>query len=338
MVQTEKPTRQRICLTPTRNEAWIIDHFLVAAHSWADHVIVADQGSTDETRRKIVDHLKTDLVINDSPVFDEVHRQRLLIGRARELAEDRILIALDADEALSANVSESREWNELHRLPAGTVLRFQWVNILPGFKQAWIPKQLKRCGFVDDGSQHGGRRIHNQRVPGGPDAPVVDLKEVVVLHFQYVLWERMRRKHNWYQVWELVENRQKRPLDIFRKYHHMFGSWDPDELHPVKPEWLAGYEKAGLDFRSLKCESVTWWDREVVRMLSEHGASRFRKLAIWDQDWNDMAAQIGSEFSDFSDPRSVTEKVIHRILKVTQKRRELLVVRVFERLLRNLGW
>ena len=43
-------TTQRICVTPTRNEAWIIGHFAAAARCWADHVVIADQRSTDGTR------------------------------------------------------------------------------------------------------------------------------------------------------------------------------------------------------------------------------------------------------------------------------------------------
>ena len=36
-----------ICLTPVLNEAWILDRFLKCASLWADHIIIADQGSTD---------------------------------------------------------------------------------------------------------------------------------------------------------------------------------------------------------------------------------------------------------------------------------------------------
>ena len=44
---------QKICLSPTRNEAWIINQFLAAAKTWADHVVVADQGSTDGTLKHL---------------------------------------------------------------------------------------------------------------------------------------------------------------------------------------------------------------------------------------------------------------------------------------------
>jgi hypothetical protein len=329
---------QRICLTPTRNEAWIIKPFLSAALSWADRVIVADQGSTDGTLEVLQNTLKVEPVINDSPVYDEAYRQKLLIGRARQSGEGRILIALDADEVLSANSIHSKEWDLINDAKPGTVLRFRWVNILPGFEQAWIPDERKRCGFIDDGSSHSGQKIHSQRIPGGSDAPVLDLHEIVVLHFQYVVWERMERKHRWYQAWEHLEHPEKGPLQIYRQYNHMHGSWDKHEICDFQPEWLESYERSGIDFRSLACEPVTWWDKEVAKLISEHGPAQFRKLAIWDQDWNTMAAQIGLKHRDMSDPRSVGEKIIHRLLAATQENRGNIGVRALERFLRLRGW
>ena len=43
-------TPKIICLTPVLNEAWILDRFIRCASLWADHIIIADQGSTDGSR------------------------------------------------------------------------------------------------------------------------------------------------------------------------------------------------------------------------------------------------------------------------------------------------
>jgi len=329
---------QRICLTPTRNESWIIKPFLAAAKCWADHIIVADQGSTDGTLQELQRTAGVQTLVNESPAYDEAQRQRLLINAARKISGKRIFIALDADEALSANCLPSAEWQRLAEAKPGTVLRFRWVNILPRFKQAWIPSEPTALGFIDDGSEHTGEKIHSRRVPWPANSPVIDLAEVVVLHFQYVAWERMLSKHRWYQAWEALNHPQKAPLEIFRKYHHMYGSWDASEIHPVKPEWLDGYERAGVSFRSLQGEPVTWWDKELLQMLREHGTARFRKLDIWDKDWNEVAHTLGLNGADFRDPRSATEKTVHRLLAATQKRRANLGVRALERSLRSLGW
>lgn len=340
MMRTERPNDGcvRICVTPTRNEAWVIRPFLAASKTWADQIVVADHRSTDGTLQQLQSTAGVDVVINESPGFDEPHRKRILLDRARTYAGKRILIWLDADEALSANCLQSQEWERISEAKPGTVLRFRWVNILPGFREAWIPPTYSAFGFVDDGCNFSGwLPIHGPRVPEPSGAPVIDLKEIVVLHFQYVVWERMLSKHRWYQALEHIEHR-KEPLRTFRQYHHMYGNWDKSEIHPIKPEWLEGYDRAGIDFRSLQSEPVTWWDREVMQMLREHGPERFRRIAIWDKDWNAVAARIGTNGGDLSDPRSLWEKTVHRLLKATQKKRTNMGVRGFERILRLGGW
>jgi hypothetical protein len=148
----------------------------------------------------------------------------------------------------------------------------------------------------------------------------------------------MASKHRWYQAWEYQKHQQKSPLQIFREYNHMYGSWGQDEIHPVKPEWFEGYDRAGIDFRSLKTEPVTWWDREVLGMLRENGPEHFRKIALWDKDWNAVAHVFGMNGIDLSDPRSVGEKMAHCLLRATQQRRSNWGARALERFLRVQGW
>jgi hypothetical protein len=329
---------RRICVTPVRNEAWIIDRFIAAASRWATDIVVADQGSTDGTLDTLRSSPVVRLVQNTSTTYDEAHRQELLLGRARQIQGRRILIGLDADEALSANYESSDQWHRLETVAPGTIVRLRWVNILPGFKKAWIPPEPRPFGFIDDGAAHNGKRIHSPRVPQPPGAPTIDLDDVVVLHFQYVAWERMVSKHRWYQAWELTRNRERSPLDIFRQYHHMNGSWSSNEIHPINSEWLAGYERAGIDYRSLASEHLTWWDTEVCQMLQEGGPASFSKLDIWDRDWNETARVCGVSRPALSDPRSPFEKLAHGVLRMTQNRRSVPLVRAFEKFLRVRGW
>ena len=327
-----------MCLTPTRNEAWIAKRFLGAAKTWASHIVVVDQLSSDGTLQILSSTPGVDVLINESPDYDESYRQKLLINRARTIAGKRVLIALDADEALSANCQNSKEWEKICRAEPGTVLRFRWVNVLPGFKKAWIPPNLIACGFVDDGAEHDGNRIHSRRLPWPSGAPVIDLEEIVVLHFQYVAWDRVVSKQGWYQAWERLNHPGRSALDIFRQYHHMEGSWSPEEVHPVKPEWIERYSGNGIDFQSLVSEPVTWWDKDVLQLLLTHGTKYFRRIAIWNKDWNALADQLGVIGADLADPRSISEKTAHRLLRATQKHRTSLGVRAFERMLRNAGW
>jgi hypothetical protein len=175
-------------------------------------------------------------------------------------------------------------------------------------------------------------------VPRPDGAPIIEMQEVVVLHFQYVAWERMASKQRWYQAWEHLNHPQQGALQIFRGYNHMYGSWGADEIQPLRPEWLEGYDRAGIDYRSLKVEPVTWWDKEIFKMLDEFGPEHFRKVAIWEKNWDAVGQALGARNHKFGDPRSFFERIAHRLLRITQRNRASWGTRAFERMLRQAGW
>src|SRR4051795_11203104 len=126
--------RQVVCVTPVKNEGWFLERFLRATELWADRIIVADQGSTDETRAIAARFPKVTLVENPRADYDEGARQRLLIAAAREVPGPKVVIALDADEVLTPTWTESQEWRDALAAPPGTALAFDWVNVLPGWE------------------------------------------------------------------------------------------------------------------------------------------------------------------------------------------------------------
>jgi glycosyltransferase involved in cell wall biosynthesis len=104
----ERPTV--ICLTPVKNEAWVLERFLRCASVWADYIIIADQKSTDGSQEIARQFKKVILIENPSPTYNEFAREELLIEAARNISGPRLLVALDADEALTANFMNSVEW------------------------------------------------------------------------------------------------------------------------------------------------------------------------------------------------------------------------------------
>src|SRR6266513_1643562 len=93
-----------ICLTPVKNEEWIIEKFLACTSLWADHIILADQGSTDRTTEIAKNFSKVVLIKNYDEQFNEHFRQQLLVDKAREFPGKKLLIALDADEFFTGNI------------------------------------------------------------------------------------------------------------------------------------------------------------------------------------------------------------------------------------------
>jgi len=326
-----------ICLTPVRNEAWILDRFLRCASLWADHIIVADQMSDDGSREIARRYQKVTLIDNSCPTFNEPERQKLLLEAARRIPGPRLLIALDADEMLTSNFLASAEWNRVLGVREGSVLHFTWLNLFPGMKSFWSPDYDLPFGFMDDGSDHVGAKIHSNRIPVPTGAPAIHLKEVKVLHYQYTNWKRMESKHRWYQCWERRNNPDRHPIDIYRQYHHMYCVND-ERTHPVKAEWLSGYEQRGIDMTSVCSEEAYWWDREVLKFLAEDGAPAFKREAIWDVDWLERGRKMNGGVPDrkFADPRGVSDKLVQWWLRKTQPQHARRPIRGIDRVLKTI--
>lgn len=329
-----------ICVTPVRNEAWILQRFLDAAALWADHVIVADQASADGSREIALAHPKVTFVDNPVGAYDEGARQRLLLEAARRIPGPRLIVALDADEALSATWQDSTEWDAVRAAPPGTAFAFDWVNVLPGGDRAWLPPHKPVFAFMDDGTEHRGERIHSTRVPVPDPDRVVALDDLKVLHFQHTDWKRMQSKQRWYQCWEALEHPSKRPIQIYRQYHRM-DAFPPQEIRPLDEHWLDGYAEQGIDMRKVPDDDLYWWDEEVFDWIVEHGPRAFRKLALWDADWSDVGRRLGREVAPtrVRDPRGRFAKGTHRWLDMTQRRNpDSPLTRWTQRLMIPFGW
>jgi glycosyltransferase involved in cell wall biosynthesis len=325
-----------ICITPVKNEAWILDRFLKCASTWADHIIIADQGSTDGSLEIIKRYPKVMLVDAPCESFNMGKMRQAILATARTIPGPRIMIALDADESLSANWEDSPEWASIKAAKPGTVLRFQWANLMPDGESVWIPEAKILMGFVDDDSEYAEVPIDEPRVPCKPTSPSLVLKDIRVLHYQYTDWQRMQSKQRWYQVWERLNRPDRRPFKILRQYRHMYHV----KQVPIPRHWLTAYEEKGIDMTSVNQDGTYRWDREVLDLFTKHGMEPFRKLDIWNIDWSDYANQIQypEPAEAYRDPRSSLEKSALTWLQNTQPQSLTLKIRILQNGLRILGW
>lgn len=328
-----------ICVTPVRNEGWTLERHLRCAELWADHVILADQNSHDDTRAIAARFSKTILVPNHGKGHDDEERHRLVLEAARTIPGPRVILAVDADEVLSADVLQAPEWERAIRSPPGTVLTVEWINYLPGGQHAWVPKTALPIGFVDDGRDHSPGWIHVERVLVQREDLRISLNPVKLLHFQYLDWRRMKSKQRRYQCAESLHDSSKRPIQLYRQYHRM-DAVPKSEVRPADPAWLSEYELAGIDMTSLRPQSAYWTDAEVLSQLLEYGPHRFRRLNIWDVNWEEIARHLGDDLpATLRDPRTRVDKLIHSWLAATQRRGpDRWRVRMLQRMLIPFGW
>ena len=276
-----KPTV--ICLTPTRNEAWILEPFLSCASEWADHIIVADQHSSDASRAIAARFPKVKLIENVASEFNEPERQQMLLEAAREIPGPRILVALDADEFLSGNWAESSDWATIVTSPPGSLYGLRWLNVFPDCYSASDNTYSLPCIYVDDGQPHRGREIHSPRVPMADGQIPVVLNELRLLHFNFVDPARLASKRRWYMCLERLKFPEKSLIQIYDKYNYA-------DVHArissvqLPPSWREYLIARGLTTNHLcgpERDGFYWYDYEVSGWLVEHGWRTFAYLPIW---------------------------------------------------------
>lgn len=325
-----------ICLTPVKNEEWILERFLKCASLWADHIIIADQNSTDRSVEIAKSFEKVTLIINDSTKFNEPDRQKMLLDEARKISGEKILIALDADEFLSSNILENSSLTLLRQQPIGTNIYLESLNIHPDFKQYWT-KGFHYFGFVDDGSEHWGKEIDSPRLPINKNAVRLNVKDIKVLHFQYTDIERAKYKQIWYQCLEKTLNSpltylgsKKTNFYLFERYNKM--RFTQNETLPIQHDWTSLYFQIGINlFYTNNNNNNNPHLLYIKEQFEEYGISHFRKLNIWDINWNEL---FHSE--SYSDPRDFATKAIHKWLTnrrhMNFSKKELFFIKLLEKI------
>jgi glycosyltransferase involved in cell wall biosynthesis len=320
-----------ICLTPIKNEEWILSKFLAAASLWADHIIVADQHSSDRSVEIAKSFPKVTLIENSSNSYDEIARQRLLIEAARAISSEALLIALDADEFLTGNLFKYPELVTLRESPPGTTGWLKWQNVLPSVNTS-VPAEWMPVAYVDDGREHVGRRLHSRRLPVAPDGNNLYLQRLCLLHYHYVDWEKMLSKIRFYQCLERIDHPEKNSVSIYRFYN----KWQALEqaAQPMPSEWIDGYACRGVDITSVIRQGGNLWDEQVFHFLSEYGAEKFSDIQIWLNDWVTYARKVGHPNPEqFRDPRSWWQRKFHSYLFKTQSKHHHRWVRELDRML-----
>ena len=268
-------------------------------------------------------------------------RRRILLNEARKIPGERLIVSIDADEMLSANWSVSPEWELMLNAERGTSFRFDWLELLPGLRKAATFHKL--VAFKDNGAEYIGAVKHESPIPetGGETIHLGDIK---LLHYILIEPERMFSKHRWNKCFEVVEL-GKRPWPMCIMYQDREIKHYGSPIISVRDEWVNGYE--WLEEYRLKKEDMGkcyWYDEQVLDYLDKYGINKFRKLNIWDVDWNQKAQLLGRA-GKYSDPRSIVEIWVHKFiekhredLKMRRGLKWKVVCKFGETVLRSMGW
>lgn len=316
-----------ICMTPVRNEAWVLDAFLKITSIWADYIIIADQNSTDGSREIALNYPKVILIENKSLDFNEAERQKMLIDKAREIEGDKILFGLDVDEIFAANYYETEDWQKILNSKQGDVFWFKWAEIRPDLKSYWkSEKTYYPWVFHDDGVEpHGNyvRNMHSMRIPYPIDEKqMYYINDFFVLHLAYLNVYRVDAKRRFYKFvdWEL---NQRSIIKLSRSYAQS----KTDPIFPLIDDMIYTKYKNGLDLFSLVDLSSTrfWYDEYIIERLDNYPKKKLSKLDIWQKDF--------CEKCEIKDGRNTILKFLHWYLSITAIKSNTIIIRVIDKIL-----
>ena len=325
-----------ICVTPVKNEAWILERFLKLASLWADHIIIADQLSTDNSREIAGKYEKVILVNNPSEVFNEPERQQLLLAEARKIEGPKLIFTLDADECLTPNFSNSPEWETMLNSAPGTIFQFQLYNLQPGMKTMWADLHTYPLAYMDDGAEHQGPQFNSYRIPLPIANTTVFLNDIMIMHYSDTDWERYVSKNRWYNCYDKIIHPDKSSIDLFRQYNQRF-FYPKDRFELIPSYWIEEYSRMGIDMTSVQCIPRRIWDEQILDFFDQYGIKYFKKERIWNVDWPKIATLHKRPFPEkYSDTRSVILKKIQTYLLLSQPIHRKSYIRYLDKLLQLL--
>ncbi|MGI8501333.1 MAG: glycosyltransferase family 2 protein [Hassallia sp.] len=225
------------------------------------------------------------MIENNSENFNEAERQLLLLRTARELiSEPKILLALDADEILAANATETQSWQTIINAKPGTVLFFEKPDLFITTHQCIRTGIMTPLGYVDDGAEHKPLPIHSIRIPMPEYALRLHVHDVKVLHYSLTRIDAHAAKTRFYAV---LENVLKVGNAVGRRYHY-YSKQDYKSLGKVESapqEWFTNWEKMGIDMHTIVHQKYYPYDFEVLRYFHKYKPRRFWIEDIWKHDW-----------------------------------------------------
>jgi glycosyltransferase involved in cell wall biosynthesis len=269
-----------IIASPVKNEEWILPSTLKNFSSFADHIILADQKSTDKTREICARFEKVTVI--DNPFKGYTNEIRwMLLDEARKIPGNNVIICLDADEQISPDfINEIKEHLKTRTGTGAVGFYTKWLQIYGSdttyrTDEPW-KKNYKTFAFYDDREIDYSRdyvtQEHIDRIPATPyivelDTPILHMqwlgqKRSEIKQAVYMCTEKTegwdpRKTNNRYSVAKFIKNA---PLEKIKE------PWLKEIYFPTKEE-RESYDPVKL--------------QDIMKMFDAHGSLYFEPLEIW---------------------------------------------------------
>lgn len=326
-----------IVVTPVRNEAWVLEAFLTHCSSWADHIIIADHHSTDDSREIALRFPKVKLIDNPCQEWVEYKCRARLLEEASRIDGDKIIFALDADEFLSEGFEQTNGWKQIIDSKPNEIFFFSWLNIYGDYYHAdvidthseWVAHYSEDVGIVEEYLKLEKQAVHCSRIPclEATRCKYTHIDDIYFVHLANINKRKVRNKLDFYQVVNLDKNPNKaNPINLYRSYYQ--------QLHHVAPKLDSPIRLCTLNRMQTLNELVHYSDNgqhyidEMVQIFRREGFDKFKSLCIWDNP--DLQAVGINHTPPF------LYRLLHWYLKTTREYDKRLLVRLVDKLLKQI--
>jgi hypothetical protein len=272
-----------IALMPVKNEAWILRETLTPLSKICDHVIIADQNSTDSTR-SIAKSFYNVKVIDNNAIGHSNSVRWLLLDAAREISGNNFIINIDADEAISPVLFKKFFSEKNIKLIPGVSFEVPWIQLWKSTRyyrddnSVWS-NNWKPIAFVDDRKCDYLREFvindHTSRIPILDEDLRIRVNDLPLLHYQWVSWRRVQVKQAWYRCSELL-NGLLSAKDINSKYSDSLNDSELG-LSEVPHAWCEDVFISHI----IEESKSDWHMSEILNWFEVFGVEFFKELDIW---------------------------------------------------------
>jgi len=222
------------------------------------------------------------------------------------------LFALDADEILTADSVHNIGWQTMRESQPGTVLYFEKPDLYITPYQVIRYSLMSPFAYVDDGVEHTPLKIHSVRIPNPDYAVRLYLHDVKILHYSLTRIEAQNSKQKFYSM---LENIYKKNHFLARRkvYAPNFDYVNSNKVDITPQKWFEGWEKLGIDMKTIQSSRKFWYSDEALKLFSQHGYKKF---------WMDSLAKQSGGLIPVKKPPYLLQlslKILDRLYKKVKK-------------------
>lgn len=270
-----------ITLLPVKNEGWILRSTLKNMSDFSDHIIIADQNSTDNSFAIYKEFEKVTVIQNNNQNHNNSVRWQLLDYAREKFGNENLIICIDADEMIQPEaIKYIREYIEKDNIKSIS-FTFPWVQLWGSLEKHRVDSvwknNYKGIAFLDDGIVDYERKTvlndHTGRVPRCEKEITID--QFPLLHYQYIDLKQSEIKQAWYRCSELISGNDP------KKINHKYSVAKNDNrvvLESIKPEWMKDLPLVHIDYKV----EADWRYEEIINWFNSKGIKFFEPLDIWD--------------------------------------------------------